>query len=206
MRCAADWAPREETQTETRAREDLGECSWEEGGHTCWGTEGLSLGWRRSWTGLCLWEALTLRGPFGVVHVAPTHIPTSLWTWMSRWGAWPRARWLPQSRLTTRGSPPDLETPSSWGIGSSILKGPSGQHSSHRKAAPGHSDFPCCGKAPLLLKGSPSGPSFLTYLHLAPGSKSPDPNLNTPASPGTWNSASTPKEAAMGAKELPYSV
>ena len=64
-----------------------------------------------------------------------------------------------QGRLTTRGSPPDLETPSSWGIGSSILKGPSGQHSSHRKAAPSHSDFPCCGKDPSYSSEAPVAPA-----------------------------------------------
>lgn len=76
MVCAADQAPQEETQAEIRAREDLGECSWEEGVLTCWGTEGLSLGLRRSWTGLCLWEALTLRGPFGMVHAVPADSAT----------------------------------------------------------------------------------------------------------------------------------
>ena len=159
MGCAADRAPQEETQTETRAREDLGECSWEEGGHTCWGTEGLSLGWWRSWTGLCLWEALMLRGPFGVVHVAPAHIPTSLWSMDVQVGSLTESKVASQGRLTTRGSPPDLETPSSWGIGSSILKGPSGQHSSHRKAAPSHSDFPCCGKDPSYSSEAPVAPA-----------------------------------------------
>lgn len=95
MVCAEDRAPQEETQAEIRAREDLGECSWEEGGLTCWGTEGLSLGLRRSWTGLCLWEALTLRGPFGMVHAVPADSATHshhLWEWDAQMGSWTESK------------------------------------------------------------------------------------------------------------------